>query len=157
MDTMMRKVFLYRPFDVTPQDLRCGYGHQLAAAIFDWGEGDRGSLHRIYLWCDIIIYLTQLLATWELQDKINIFRHTFLHSNYLWRWHKHIRWNCRIIATSGQHVATANLTQNTYENAKTTPHVVVADHPMTKHAQKETRTRSRPVDSTQHSFTIKFA
>ena len=43
-------------------------------------QGDRGSLHRIYLWCDIIIYLTQPLATWELQDKINIFRHTFRQS-----------------------------------------------------------------------------
>ena len=43
MDTMMRKVFLYRPFDVTPQDLRCGYGHQLATAIFDCIKGETAS------------------------------------------------------------------------------------------------------------------
>ena len=43
-------------------------------------QGRLGSLHRIYLWCDMIIYLTQILATWELQDKINIFQHTFRQS-----------------------------------------------------------------------------
>ena len=41
----MRKVFLYRAFDVTP-DLRCGYGHQLAAAIFDCIKGETASFGR---------------------------------------------------------------------------------------------------------------